>query len=82
MNQGFPLNFQAGNLASQSRRVSVKDGDRQLALHCVHNAIPALLSNEAAQCKTVVRSAWHNGLARVSGAIPAWHNGFGIVRFF
>ena len=48
----------------------------------MHNAIPALLSNEAAQCKTVVRSAWHNGLATVSGAIPAWHNGFGIVRIF
>ena len=46
----------------------------------VHNVNPDLLRNEAAQCKTVVRSAWHNGLARVSGAIPAWHNGFGIVR--
>ena len=46
----------------------------------VHNVNPAFLRNEAAQCKTVVRSAWHNGFARVSGAIPAWHNGFGIVR--
>ena len=50
--------------------------------HSVHNARPALLSNEAAQCKTVVRSAWHNGFAAASGAIPAWHNGFGIVRIF
>ena len=48
----------------------------------VHNVNPDLLRNEAAQCKTVVRSAWHNGFARVSGAIPAWHNGFGIVRIF
>ena len=42
------------------------------ALHCV--------SNEAAQWKTVVRSALHNGLATVGGAIPALHNVFGIVR--
>ena len=42
------------------------------ALHCV--------SNEAAQWKTVVRSALHNSLATVSGAIPAWHIVFGIVR--
>ena len=48
----------------------------------VHNVNPDLLRNAAAQCKTVVRSAWHNGLARVSGAIPVWHNGFGIVRLF
>ena len=48
----------------------------------VSNVNPDLLRNEAAQRKTVVRSAWHNGLARVSGAIPAWHNGFGIVRIF
>ena len=48
----------------------------------VHNVKPTFLHNEAAQCKTVVRSAWHNGLARVSEAIPAWHNGFGIVRIF
>ena len=48
----------------------------------VHNANPAFLRNEAAKCKTVVRSAWHNGLARISGAISAWHNVFGIVRFF
>ena len=47
----------------------------------MHNARPALLSNEAAQCKTVVRSAWRNGLARVSEAISAWHHVFGIVRF-
>ena len=48
----------------------------------MHNARPALLSNEAAQCKTVVRSAWRNGLARVSEAISAWHNVFGIVQFY
>ena len=46
----------------------------------VHNVNPAFLRNEAAQCKTVVRSAWHNGSARISGAISAWHNVFGIVR--
>ena len=46
----------------------------------VHNVNPDLLRNEPAQCKTVVRSAWHNGLATVSEAIAAWHNGFGIVR--
>ena len=63
---------------------------KPLCAHCaqslraavVHNVKPAFLHNEAAQCKTVVRSAWHNGLARVSGAIPAWHNGFGIVLIY
>ena len=58
------------------------------AQHCVHslcavvvhNVDPPSLRNEAAQCKTIVRSAWHNGLARVSEANPAWHNVLGIVR--
>ena len=30
--------------------------------------------------QTVVRSVWHNGLARVNEEISAWHNVFGIVR--
>ena len=48
----------------------------------MHNARPALLSNDDAQCKTIVRSTWHNGFARVSEAISAWHNGFGVVQIF
>ena len=62
------------------------------ALHCahygcsaqrsVHNVGPPPLHNETAQCKTVVRPAWHNGFAFVGEAIPAWHNVFGIVRIF
>ena len=52
------------------------------AQHSVHNGRPPSLRNEAAQCKTVVRSARHNGFAFMREAIPAWHNVFGIVRFF
>ena len=48
--------------------------------HSVHNGAPPSLHNEAAQCKSIVRSAWHNGRAYISEAKSAWHNDFVIVR--
>ena len=63
---------------------------KPLCAHCaqslcaavVHNGKPPSLHNEAAQCKSIVRSAWHNGRAYISEAKSAWHNDFVIVRFF
>ena len=63
---------------------------KPLCAHCaqslraqvVHNGKPPSLHNEAAQCKSIVRSAWHNGRAYIGEAKSAWHNDFVIVRFF
>ena len=63
---------------------------KPLCAHCaqslraavVHNAKPPSLHNEVAQCKIIVRSAWHNGRAHIGEAKSAWHNVFVIVRFF
>ena len=63
---------------------------KPLCAHCaqslraqvVHNGKPPSLHNEAAQCKSIVRSAWHNGRAYIGEAKSAWHNVFVIVRFF
>ena len=49
--------------------------------HPVHNGAPPFLHNEAAQCKTMVCPAWHNGRAYIGEAKSAWHNDFVIVRF-
>ena len=50
--------------------------------HSMHNGAQPSRRNEAAQCKIIVRPAWHNGRAHIGEAKSAWHNVFVIVRFF